>query len=73
MLGRTALQITLHYLPENIFQKSFDAGNFRKKVLSLNVLEKLAIKDLSSSKRGAFYYTFKKNIGKEQPERIIKI
>ncbi|QLE03027.1 NUDIX hydrolase [Galbibacter sp. BG1] len=48
----------LQSLYEAIFQKSLDPGNFRKKVLSFEVLEKLNEKDKSSSKRGAFYYRF---------------
>nr|WP_321451275.1 NUDIX domain-containing protein [uncultured Carboxylicivirga sp.] len=42
-----------------IFQKEFDPGNFRKKVLSLKMLEQLEEKDMSESKRGAYYFRFK--------------
>ncbi len=62
----------LHKLYNAIFQKEFDAGNFRKKILSLNILKKLPVKDTSSSKRGAFYYTFKDNAKTGQLEQIIK-
>ena len=62
----------LHNLYNAIFQKSFDAGNFRKKILSLKILKKLPTKDTSSSKRGAFYYTFKEDANTNQLERIIK-
>ena len=48
----------LQNLYEAIYQKELDARNFRKKVLSLNVLEKLEEKDKSTSKRGAFLYKF---------------
>ncbi|MCM5663105.1 NUDIX hydrolase [Galbibacter mesophilus] len=48
----------LQSLYEAIFQKKLDPGNFRKKVLSFGVLEKLNEKDKSSSKRGAYYYRF---------------
>lgn len=48
----------LQSLYEAIYQKKLDAGNFRKKVLSLKVLEKLQEKDKTSSKRGAFLYRF---------------
>ncbi len=48
----------LQLLYEAIFQKELDSRNFRKKVLSLNVLEKLDEKDRSGSKRGAFLYKF---------------
>ncbi|HBG80696.1 MAG TPA: DNA mismatch repair protein MutT, partial [Porphyromonadaceae bacterium] len=32
--------------------------NFRKKIAAMGILDKLDVKDKSSSKRGAFYYTF---------------
>lgn len=48
----------LQRLYEAIYQKELDSRNFRKKVLSLNVLEKLDEKDRSGSKRGAFLYKF---------------
>lgn len=49
----------LRKLYNAIFQREFDPGNFRKKVLSLKVLEQLNEKDTTESKRGAFYYKFK--------------
>ena len=48
----------LQTLYEAIYRRELDARNFRKKVLSLNVLEKLDEKDKSTSKRGAFLYKF---------------
>lgn len=48
----------LQGLYEAIYQQNFDPRNFRKKLLSLNVLEKLNKKDKSNSKRGAFLYKF---------------
>jgi 8-oxo-dGTP diphosphatase len=48
----------LQQLYEAIYQKELDARNFRKKVLSHNVLEKLDEKDKTSSRRGAFLYKF---------------
>ncbi len=51
--------LQLRKLYEAIFQKEFDPGNFRKKILSLNALERLSIKDYSESKKGAFYYRCK--------------
>ena len=48
----------LQTLYEAIYQRELDARNFRKKILSLNVLEKLEEKDKSTSKRGAFLYKF---------------
>lgn len=43
---------------EAIFQKELDARNFRKKVLSHDLLEKLEEKDKLGSRRGAFLYKF---------------
>ncbi len=48
----------LQLLYEAIYQKELDPRNFRKKVFSFNVLEKLDEKDKSTSKRGAFLYKF---------------
>jgi len=48
----------LQQLYEAIYQKELDSRNFRKKVLSLNVLVKLNEKDKSTSRRGAFLYKF---------------
>ncbi|GAB2771059.1 NUDIX hydrolase [Salinimicrobium soli] len=48
----------LQSLYEAIYQKELDSRNFRKKVMSYNVLIKLDEKDKSSSKRGAFLYKF---------------
>lgn len=63
----------LHNLYNAIFQKQFDAGNFRKKLASVNLLEKLAIKDTSGSKRGAYYYKFKEMANTDLVDRIVKI
>ncbi len=48
----------LQSLYEEIFQKKLDSRNFRKKILSLDLLEKTAAKDKSSSKKGAYLYKF---------------
>lgn len=48
----------LQDLWEAIYQMPVDKRNFRKKVSSMEILDKLEEKDKSSSKRGAFYYTF---------------
>lgn len=62
----------LRNLYNAIFLKSLDPGNFRKKILSLNALDKLNKKDASGSKKGAYFYTFKKNNPNDFKERIIK-
>ncbi len=50
----------LQQLYEAIHQKEIDKRNFRKKILSMGVLNKLDEKDKESSKRGAFLYKFNK-------------
>ncbi|HEY3373203.1 MAG TPA: NUDIX domain-containing protein [Prolixibacteraceae bacterium] len=65
--------IQLRKLYEAIFQHEFDPGNFRKKILSLGILEKLSVKDASESKKGAFYYKAKSNMGKIDIDRIVKL
>ncbi|MGE4289367.1 MAG: NUDIX domain-containing protein [Salinivirgaceae bacterium] len=62
----------LRNLYNAIFFKSLDPGNFRKKILSLNALNKLDKKDASSSKKGAYLYKFKKNNAIDFRERIVK-
>lgn len=48
----------LQDLWEAIYQMPIDKRNFRKKLSSMEILDKLDIKDKTSSKRGAFYYVF---------------
>jgi len=48
----------LQNLYEQIFGTTFDKRNFRKKILSFDILQKLEEKDKDGSKRGAFYYSF---------------
>ncbi len=45
-------------LYESILGRSLDKRNFNKKILSMNLLEKLDEKDTENSKRGAFYFQF---------------
>jgi len=63
----------LNNLYNAIFQRHFNAGNFRKKLATLNVLDKLKTKDTQSSKRGAYFYKFKKGKKKIQYDRIVKL
>lgn len=65
--------LQLRKLYNAIFQKEFDPGNFRKKVLSLKVLEQLNEKDTTESKRGAFYYCFAAKAGDNFNHQIFKI
>lgn len=48
----------LQGLYEAIYQKELDKRNFRKKILSMDLLDKLEEKDKTSSKKGAFLYRF---------------
>lgn len=48
----------LQALYEAIYQITMDGRNFRKKILSMGILEKLEEKDKSSSKKGAYLYKF---------------
>lgn len=48
----------LQDLYEAIYQRQVDKRNFRKKLSSMNILDKLDVKDRESSKRGAFYHRF---------------
>lgn len=50
----------LQSLYEAIYHTQLDKPNFRKKLNSMDILEKLDEKDKKSSKRGAFYYRFNK-------------
>ncbi len=62
----------LRNLYDQIFQKQFDPGNFRKKILSLKVLERLEEKDMSESRKGAFYFKFKPKLEGEFSDPIFK-
>ena len=52
----------LQTLYECIYNTKFDSRNFRKKILSLKVLEKTNLKDKSNSRKGAFLFGFKENV-----------
>jgi ADP-ribose pyrophosphatase YjhB (NUDIX family) len=64
--------LQLRKLYEAIYQRTFDPGNFRKKILSLDVLDKLDHKNSTESKKGAYYYKVKPNKFEEELERIVK-
>jgi ADP-ribose pyrophosphatase YjhB (NUDIX family) len=50
--------VQLQNLYEAIYQKPIDKRNFRKKILSMNLLEKQDDKERETSKKGAWYYRF---------------
>jgi len=52
--------VQLQALYEAIYQRNVDKRNFRKKILSMGILEKLDEKEKLTSKKGAFYYKFNK-------------
>jgi len=57
--------VQLQNLYEAIYQKSIDKRNFRKKILSMNFLEKQDEKEKKTSKKGAWYYRFNEEKYKE--------
>jgi hypothetical protein len=57
----------LQKLYEAILGTELDKRNFRKKILSMELLQKLDEKDKSSSRKGAFLYQF----DKEKYDRLI--
>jgi ADP-ribose pyrophosphatase YjhB (NUDIX family) len=50
--------VQLQDLYEAIYQRKIDKRNFRKKILSMNLLERLDEKEKITSKKGAWYYRF---------------
>ncbi len=52
----------LQSLYEAIYGRNVDKRNFRKKIQTMNFLEKSEEKDKTGSKRGAFLYTFNKKL-----------
>jgi len=50
--------VQLQELYEAVYQRKIDKRNFRKKILSMDLLEKLDEKEKETSKKGAFYYRF---------------
>jgi len=73
LLGEKFTMSQLRKLYETIFMREFDPGNFRKKILSLDVLERLNEKDISESRKGAFYYRSKRELTKRGLDRIVKV
>ena len=63
----------LRNLYSAIFQREFDPGNFRKKILSLNKLDRTDKKDNSDSKKGSYYYKYKSSDNKPDMIKIVKI
>jgi len=53
--------VQLQDLYEAIYQRKVDKRNFRKKILSMEITEKLDEKERETSKKGAYYYKFNKD------------
>jgi len=73
LLPRQFTILQLRRLYEAIFQRNFDPGNFRKKILSLHTLNRLNTKNKTESKKGAFHYKFKKENNHPSTDRIVRI
>jgi ADP-ribose pyrophosphatase YjhB (NUDIX family) len=58
LLPETFTLPQLQALYEAIYQKELDKRNFRKKILSMGLLDKQDEKDKTSSKKGAWLYRF---------------
>jgi 8-oxo-dGTP diphosphatase len=71
LLGDFFTMTNLKKLYEAIFQRSIDAGNFRKKVLSLGVLMRTTIKDKTDSKKGAYLYKYMEKSQREPINKLI--
>jgi 8-oxo-dGTP diphosphatase len=50
--------VQLQDLYEAIYRRKVDRRNFRKKILSMGILEKLDEKEKETSKKGAYYFKF---------------
>jgi ADP-ribose pyrophosphatase YjhB (NUDIX family) len=50
--------VQLQDLYEAIYQRAIDKRNFRKKILSMNLLERLNEKEKVTSRKGAYFYKF---------------
>ncbi|HKK82172.1 MAG TPA: NUDIX domain-containing protein [Prolixibacteraceae bacterium] len=48
----------LRNLYEAIYQCTLDPANFRRKIMSMKLLDRLSVKDKNSSRKGAYLYSF---------------
>ena len=58
LLPKKFTLVQLQDLYEAIYQRKIDKRNFRKKILSMGILEKLEEKERETSKKGAYYFKF---------------
>ena len=73
LLPRKFTLTQLNNLYNAVFQHTFDPGNFRKKIASLNVLLQTPDKDTVSSKKGAYFYVFPHDYEPKDFCRIVKV
>jgi len=73
LLPKKFTMLQLRKLYEAIYQREFDAGNFRKKILSLGLLRKTNEKNSTESRKGAYYYTIDENAKEIETDRIVKM
>lgn len=57
---------SLRNLYEAIYQRQMDPANFRRKFMSMDLLDRLPIKDKNGSKKGSFLYAFNQEKYKHQ-------
>lgn len=63
----------LQSLFEDVFETTFDKGNFSRKIVSTGMLLKQKDKDKMSSKKGAFYYQLDKKYYKKNFHKIQRL
>jgi len=61
LLPETFTITQLRNLYSAIYQRKLDPANFRRKLMSMDLLNQLPIKEKNSSKKGAFLFSFDKN------------
>ena len=67
----TLLQLRNVY--QAIFDRELELANFRKKILSLNILEKQDFKNTTESRKGAYYFAFRPEAENRLLDRIVKL
>ncbi len=66
----TLLQLRNVY--QAIFRRPLELANFRKKILSLDILERQNVKNKTESRKGAYYFAFKPEANHRTLDRIVK-
>lgn len=63
----------LQSLFEDVYETSFDKGNFSRKMLSTGLLQKQKDKDRTGSKKGAFFYKLDRKHYQQHLHRFLKL